>query len=270
MKWTPEEDAAIREHYPTKAAHELSATVLPGRSVASIHTRAYTLHVKKAAGMAAVFTRRKTDVHHWTDDEVAVLVERFPNDHTKEIARDMGLSYGQVSQKAHSLRLAKSEAFHARQRRINSDLSKTNPTIKASQFQRGQVAWNKGKHYAAGGRSAVTRFKKGNIPHTHLPVGSERNRDGVLWRKVADTGIKSQDWLPVHHIIWFESGGEIPSGHMVCFKDGNRRNFSLSNLELVTRAENMRRNTIHNYGPEVAAIIRLNVSLKRAIANRGD
>ncbi|MCL1861818.1 MAG: HNH endonuclease [Proteobacteria bacterium] len=199
MKWTPEEDAAIREHYPSKTARELAATVLPGRSIGSIKTRALALRVRKAQGF-----------------------------------------------------------------------SKNNAAIRATHFQRGQSPWNKGKHYVAGGRSAETRFKKGSIPHTHLPIGSERDKEGVLWRKVADTRIKPQDWLPVHHIVWLEAGGEIPSGHVLCFKDGNRRNFSLDNLELATRAEIMRRNSVNNYGPEVAAIIRLNGSLKRAIVNRGD
>ena len=220
--------------------------------------------------MAAIFASQKPGVHHWTDAELAVLLKRFPNDYTKDIARDFGLTYRQVSQKAHSLRLAKSEAFNTRQRSVSSDLSKTNPAIKANHFRRGHIAWNKGKHYSPGGCSVETRFKKGNTPHTHLPIGSERDKEGVLWRKVADTRNKHQDWFPVHHIVWFEAGRKIPPGHVLCFKDGNKRNFSLDNLELATKAEIMRRNTIHNYGSEVVAIIKLNRSLKRAIANKGD
>ena len=36
----------------------------------------------------------------------------------------------------------------------------------------------------------------------------------------------------VHLLVWEEHYGEIPSNAYVIFKDGNRKNFDISNLEL--------------------------------------
>jgi len=50
------------------------------------------------------------------------------------------------------------------------------------------------------------------------------------------------------------------------FRDRNPQHIELDNLELVTRAENMRRNTIHRYPPELKSTIRQLSKLKRAIS----
>ena len=51
----------------------------------------------------------------------------------------------------------------------------------------------------------------------------------------------------------------------VCFKDGNKTHIALNNLELLTRAERMRRNTIHRYPEELKSAIRAIGKLKRTI-----
>ncbi|MNR41009.1 hypothetical protein D3C85_1593470 [compost metagenome] len=69
----------------------------------------------------------------------------------------------------------------------------------------------------------------------------------------------------VHSLIWEEANGEIPTGHIVVFRDRNSQHLVLENLELVSRAENMRRNTIHRYPPELKDTIRLLGKLKKKI-----
>jgi len=40
-----------------------------------------------------------------------------------------------------------------------------------------------------------------------------------------------------HLVLWEEKHGKVPKGHFVIFADGDRRNVTLDNLLLVTRAE---------------------------------
>ena len=117
----------------------------------------------------------------------------------------------------------------------------------------------------ARGRSSETQFKKGQKPHTWLPVGSTRvSADGYLQRKISDTGYP-RDWKSIHILLWEEHVGPIPTGHCVCFKDNNKQNVVIDNLELITRAERMRRNSIHRYPPELKSAIRVISKLKRTI-----
>jgi hypothetical protein len=52
------------------------------------------------------------------------------------------------------------------------------------------------------------------------------------------------------------------------FRDGDKTNLSIENLELITRAELMRRNSIHNYGPEIAQLGQLKGALLRQIRRK--
>jgi hypothetical protein len=180
MRWSPEEDAAIREYYPFKAAHELASSVLPNHSPGSIVARAHYLGVKKAPGMAAAFTQRMGGVHHWTDEEMTALAKRYPDEYTKDIARDLGLSITQVSQKAYLMGLKKCDAFNAHELLVKKERASTHAAFKATRFQHGAIPWNKGKHFDAGGRSAETRFKKGGISLEHQPINPSRDCDGLL------------------------------------------------------------------------------------------
>lgn len=106
-------------------------------------------------------------------------------------------------------------------------------------FPKGNIPWNKGKHYQAGGRCAETQFKPGNMPHNHRPVGSERiSKDGYIEVKVAEP----KTWKGKHVVIWEQEHGPRPKGHKVIFADGNRLNFDPENLILVSSAELCRMN----------------------------
>lgn len=83
------------------------------------------------------------------------------------------------------------------------------------------------------------------------PVDADRQRARPLGRlpatKLTDTGVTRRDSCS-SIIVWREAGREVPSGNALVFRDGNQRNFALDNLELVSRAELMRRNGITRYG----------------------
>lgn len=74
-----------------------------------------------------------------------------------------------------------------------------------------------------------------------LPVGTDRLHEstGIIWTKVSLDGSRHcERWRPKQHLIWEESTGQlVPEDHVVIFKDGNKQNFDLSNLELISRRE---------------------------------
>jgi hypothetical protein len=198
----------------------------------------------------------------WTPERLALLAELYPDGGTADIAARLGVSAHAVQQKASALKIGKSDAFLAA--RAVAFLEK----FRATRFVKGRTPWNKGKRFEAGGRSAQTRFQPGNRPYQWMPIGSERVVSGFRQRKVSDTGKGARDWRPVHHLVWLAAGREIPPGHALAFKDGNRMNCALDNLELVSRGELMRRNSLHNYGPEIARIHQLRGAIQRQINKR--
>jgi hypothetical protein len=203
----------------------------------------------------------------WTPQDVDTLRQHYENTPTKVLAERLGRNVASLWHKARSIGLSKSIDLI---RKMASEAMK-NPEHggRKAQFQRGLTPWNKGISFDSGGRSYETRFKPGQKPHTWNPIGHERISDlGYLQRKMTDTGVTRRDYVAVHHLVWQEAGREIPKGFALTFKDGNKRNFALDNLELVSRADLMRRNSYHNYGPEVAQLVQLRGAITRQINKR--
>ncbi|EIY9709310.1 HNH endonuclease signature motif containing protein [Pseudomonas aeruginosa] len=169
----------------------------------------------------------------WTAEQELVLLRLYPDMPNEVLVARLNKTLQQICSKAYRLGLKKSPEFS---KKIRQD-------------------WG-----------SATRFKKGQKPHTWLPVGSTRiSADGYLQRKISDTGYPPRDWKGIHILLWEEHFGPIPTGHCVCFKDNNKQNVVIDNLELITRAERMRRNSIHRYPPELKSAIRVISKLKRTI-----
>jgi hypothetical protein len=114
-------------------------------------------------------------------------------------------------------------------------------------FRPGQTSHNKGKTGVYFTGSEKGWFKPGNKPWTHKPVGAERvNGDGYIDVRIRNpTGKPWKNWKAKHRIIWEKAHGKIPRGHAVIFADGDKRNFALENLLLVSRAELAVMNSSH-------------------------
>lgn len=115
-------------------------------------------------------------------------------------------------------------------------------------FESGNVPPNRGKAWAdympedAQERCRATQFRKGDLPHNTLPVGSERvTSDGYVEVKVAmrPSGRTAHDnWVPKARLVWEEANGrEVPDGSIVVFLDGDPTNLDPANLALETRSE---------------------------------
>ena len=115
-------------------------------------------------------------------------------------------------------------------------------------------------------KANATSFKPGYRSRSWVPVGTERvSSRGYLQRKVTDIGCAAQDWVAVHVLNWETENGPIPPKHVLAFRDGDRGNVELDNLELITRTELLKRNSVHRYPPELRQVIWLKGALVRKI-----
>jgi len=69
------------------------------------------------------------------------------------------------------------------------------------------------------------------------PIGAESIRKGIAYVKASNTKARGKRWRSRHSLIWEGAHGKVPKGHVVIFADGDRRNYDLKNLLLVSRAE---------------------------------
>lgn len=161
----------------------------------------------------------------WTEEEIAYLSEITPGRSHKEIHALMEERYGFTLQQVKTA--IKRYGFN---------------TGRTGRFEKGHVSHNKGKKgYCAPG-AEKGHFKKGNIPLNRREIGDERvSKDGYIYVKIQD-GHKNNNWKMKHVINWEKEHGPVPEGHCLIFLDGDKENCEISNLELISRAENVRMN----------------------------
>jgi hypothetical protein len=213
----------------------------------------------------------------WTAADDALLRARFPDEITRDLARELGRTPAAVANHAASLGLHKSATFFAAP--VSGRLASGSTLGRSTRFAPGLTPWNKGTHYVAGGRSAATRFKpgehRGAANRNWRPVGSYRiSRDGYLQRKVTEAGSCSREyarrWQNVHRLVWIAAHGPIPPHHVVWFKPGQRTTvlaeITPDRLECISLRESMRRNSLHtNYPPELQQLMQLRGVLTRKL-----
>jgi len=113
-------------------------------------------------------------------------------------------------------------------------------------FEVGSIPMNKGTKGLTGKNR--TTFRPGNVPVNLKSVGSERtDKYGYIHIKIAErnpyTG-SSTRYKPKHVVVWESFFGPVPKGKVVIFSDCDKKNFNISNLRLVSRAELLRLNRL--------------------------
>lgn len=195
----------------------------------------------------------------WTKNEIRLLRKLYPHRQTVDVAIALNRPVGPVYQAAAKQGLRKSAKYLASPDAHRFDGLKG----MGSRFTKGQKAWNEGlRGYMGANR---TSFKKGIKVWNHKPVGSERvNVDGYIEIKTAEP----RTWRSKHVVVWEKRHGKVKRGWCVVFKNRNKLNCDLKNMELISREENMRRNTYHRYPKEIARLIQLRGALQRQINKR--
>lgn len=191
----------------------------------------------------------------WSLEELALLTELYSDNSSQFIADKLGRTIKQIYSKAFILGLKKSESYM--QKILEIEAERLKKYGNESRFQKGMQTWNKGvKGYMGANK---TSFPKGNIPLNIREIGEERiDKDGHVLVKIAH-----KVWVRKQRVIWESVHGKIPKGYILRCKDGNKHNFDINNLFLITMAENMKMNGSYNYPIELQQTIRLVNKLKR-------
>ena len=211
----------------------------------------------------------------WEPEDDAQLAARYPHEPTVAIAADLRRSLTAVYARARNLGLEKSAEYLASPAACR--LRRGDGVGKASRFPPGHAPANKGLHRPgwASGRMRETWFRKGErrgrAALNYQPVGSERfSKDGYLQRKTNEDLPFQRRWRMVHVLLWEAAHGPVPPGHAIAFRNGNRRDVRLENLECISRRQLMQRNTIHNLPAALAQTVQLLGALNRRLRRSGE
>lgn len=200
----------------------------------------------------------------WTAEEDAIFREHYPNSTMRQMMDLLGRSECSIYNRSEILNVRKSQEY------LDSPMAcrlrRGDNIGKEYRFNKGQVPFNKGMKGISYEGSKATQFGKGHKPANYKPVGTIRDsRDGYLEMKLADG---MGQWKLLHRVVWERCNGKIPKGHIVSFIDGNPKNINIKNLGLFTKAQNMKRNTVHNYPKDIVHLVQLKAALNRQINKR--
>lgn len=249
MKWSDDKIAYLKQHYKEMSMEQLSLAL--GATIYATKTKALKLGLKRG------------NKHIWSDTEIAYLRDKYADTRIEELSEHLGLNAGQIYHKANALGIKKSMD-------LIRELAKENISDKFLSYskKKGDVPHNKGVKmrpdvYA---RCKGTMFKKGNLPANTKEDGflSLRNSKGF---KCIYVRVALGKWVPYSRHIWEQHNGAIPPNHIIAFKDGNWQNCDISNLTLMSREENMKRNSLHNYPKEISNLIALRAAFSRKVNN---
>ena len=205
----------------------------------------------------------------FTEEQLAECIKDYPTTLSSELAKRYNCSIYKINNISTKYGLKKDVEFMAAVARKN--MQREDHPARKYWIKKGDAPPNKGKKQTeymtpeAIAKTAKTRFKKGNTPHNHKPVGYQRiTQDGYIEVKTEEPNI----FKLKHRLVWEKEFGEIPAGNNIQFKDGNRLNCELENLYIITRAEQLGvNNSIHRYPEELKKAMRmlgkLNKQLKK-------
>jgi hypothetical protein len=140
-----------------------------------------------------------------------------------------------------------------------------------SRFKKGAAPVNKGKKQTdfmskeAIERTKNTRFKKGQLPHNSKSdnaISIRADKSGAVYKYIR---ISKGKWALLHRYNWEKKHGKIPKGLNLVFRDRDTMNCDISNLEALTNAQLMKRNSVHNLPKPLAGIVQLRGVLNRQI-----
>lgn len=248
--WSKKDINYLKKHYALMPIPEISEKI--GKTASAIKTKALKLGLKKLVASNSPFTPEK----------MKLLKELYPNTRNRDIAEILGVTESSIIAAGHRYKLRKTEEF---KRECSSK----------GYFKAGQIPFNKGKKGTeylsteALEKMKPTLFKKGNLPPNTKEDGvitirydHADTRNGIPYKYIR---IGLSRWVTLQKYNWEKKYGKIKKGYCLWCKNGDTLNCEPDNWELITRAENMKRNTVHNYPKEVALMVQLRGALNRQI-----
>lgn len=200
-----------------------------------------------------------------TDQIRNYIIAHYSDTMTEELIEVTGLSREQIYRIANRSGLRKKRELIVEMARVRT--ADPNHGSHKTRIKKGDVPFNKGKKQAeymsAEGieRTKATRYKKGNNNHNTKEDGEITLRhDGYYYIRIAK-GV----WELYSRYLYRKHIGDIPDGMLVMFKDGDARNCVVENLELASRQDCIKKNSILNLPTEVKEGVYLVIGFKRRI-----
>lgn len=252
---TPYRAKFIRDHYQVMSMKDMAKRFGISYTAVRHFMLKHGLSVPRSVsrGFAAAKTTGRTSFTRKEDNFIRQNYLTMP---IKTMARELGRSYCGVNYRMKLMSLVVPREIIEQR-------------IKDSQKKPGHVPANKGKKMskAAYEKSKHTFYKKGNIPANTKHNGAtsvRKDSRGVphFWIR-----IRKGVWIHLSRHVWEKHNGPIPPGYVISFRNGDTLNCDIANLELISKADNMRRNQIHKYPPEVQELIIVHNKFKREIRN---
>lgn len=161
--------------------------------------------------------------HQYTKEQIEFIREIAPSCTCDEIVEKFNKKY--------DLNQSKKSLKGIRYRNGIKVGNRNNPT----EFKKGHITWNKGlKGIALGGYE--WQYKKGPESPNWKPLGSEVTKRGYVTVKVGEPNT----WKRKHYLLWEKEHGKLPGNHLIIFADGDKSNFDINNLLLVSRGQHTR------------------------------
>jgi len=207
---------------------------------------------------------------HATEKELEIIKNIYANTRTDIIAKKLNRTKSFVYNQAMKIGVKKSKEFLASPE--SGIFIKGSTTGHEYRYPKGHTPANKGKTMSKKIREKIkhTFFKKGHKPVNTLKDGDitirhpHRKRGGNAYKYIR---ISEGEWEELHRYNWAKENGPIPIGFNVVFKDGDSLNCEPWNLEIVSDAELMKRNTLSQWPPELKEVIKLNNKINKMIQN---
>jgi hypothetical protein len=194
----------------------------------------------------------------WTDSEINFIKSNYQELSYIDIARYFGRTVLSVYGIAHKLNIRK-PVYPWNKNAAGTGICKSN----SGSFKKNHKSWNLGTKGICKGSS--TSFKKGHIPKNTSFDGCIRIRKTNTGRPYKYYRVSKMKWILYHVKIWNDTYGPVPPGCIIVFINGNSMDCRIENLEMITKTENMRRNTIQRYPEDLRKVMQVLGKLKHSI-----
>jgi hypothetical protein len=210
-------------------------------------------------------TKSKGLIKKFTAEEDNFLRENYLTLTGPKLALKLGRAEGSVYGRIKLLGLILPDLIKQERQKITTENLRTEGVF--SRFPKGHIPANKGKKMSPDLYEKVkaTMLKKGNIPPNTKYNGCLSIRGDSKKGEYVFIRLSKCKWELLHRVVWEKHYGLIPKGFNVIFKDKDRFNFKINNLQLVSNRELMKLNSFLKFPEDVRDLIRAKSVLTRQI-----
>lgn len=188
----------------------------------------------------------------WTDEMIETLKRKYPTELNTLLAEELDMSTRTLTRVAKKMGLEKEPGYKNRHKEYIYTKAAANRRPNRYKGKKGWTIPGSEKY----------QFKPGHCATPKRPVGSEQIAQGYIRVKIKQPNV----WVRKQRHVWQQHHGKIPPGHNIQFKDGNPLNCDISNLYMISRADQItNENGVARYPRELRVAIMAIAKLRRTI-----